>query len=139
MALRPILLNRFTLVFGSLALLIAAWNVYVGLHDGGRLTGTVVDSSGRPVADATVVLGRKTVTSIDLLTQARTDSQGRFAFDRHGQYWLALTASKPGAGTSARRMMPLWFRNQDAALDRPLVLMDVAGGTAPPAEGGGRP
>lgn len=120
---RQLMLNRFTLVFGSLALLIAAWNLYVGLHAGGRLTGSVVDLNGRPVADATVVLGRKTVTSIDPLRQAQTDSDGRFEFLDHGQYWVALTASKPGAGTSVRTMKPLWFRNQDAELGQPLVLV----------------
>ena len=120
---RQLMLNRFTLVFGSLALLITAWNLYVGLHAGGRLTGSVVDSNGRPVADATVVLGRKTVTSIDPLTQAQTDNEGRFEFLDHGQYWVALTASKPGAGTSARTLKPLWFRNQDAELGQPLVLV----------------
>jgi hypothetical protein len=120
---RALLLNRFTLVLGTLAVLIAAWNVYVALHAGGRLAGTVVDPQGRPVADATVVLGRKTVTSIDRLGEARTDAQGRFEFRDHGQYWVALSANKQGAGTSVRTMVPLWFRNQDAELEQPLVLV----------------
>ena len=122
MARRSFLLNRFVLVFGSLALCIAAWNLYVAAHDDGHLEGLVVDAQGRPVADATVVISHKTVTSIEPLAQVRTGADGRFRFDKHGQYWLVLSAGKPGVGTAARSQLPLWFRNQDVTLDRPLTL-----------------
>lgn len=119
--------NRFTLTFGTIALGVLAWNIYVAGHDDGRLTGRVVDAAGRPVAGATVVLSRKTITSLDKLREATTDDAGRFAFDDHGQYVVVLTAEKPGQGRSPRLLTRLWFRNQN--LDAPQIL------TLPGAQG----
>lgn len=119
MTLRDALLNRFSLTFGAILAIVLGWNVYVAFNDGGTLTGRVVDMAGAPVSGATVSLYRKTVSSVDPVGETVTDGEGRFAFDNHGQFALAITITTP-AGTSPRQMVPLWFRNQDVALREPI-------------------
>lgn len=118
---QPLIRNRFTLTFGIIAVVILVWNIYVASNNGGRLEGRVVDADGAPVADAIVVLARKTVASVETIAETETDADGRYHFDRHGQYFLVLTA-RSAAGESERRMIPLWFRNQNIDVP-PLVLM----------------
>jgi len=118
-----LLLNRFTLSFGAIALVAFGWNLYVAQHDGGLLSGRVTTPDGKPVAGASVVLSRRTVTSVERVASELTDAQGRFEFRDHGQYAVVLTARKPEVGAAARRTERLWFRNQDRVLDQPLVLV----------------
>ncbi len=40
--MRRILLNRYTIVFGTIALVVIAWNLYVATHNDGRISGRVV-------------------------------------------------------------------------------------------------
>jgi hypothetical protein len=117
-----LLLNRFSLTIGGLVLCAALWNVYVSGHDNGYVSGYVVDQNGRPVADATVSLSRKTVSSVDSVAETRTGPSGEFTFSDHGQYALLLSASKAEA-EAPRKTFRLWFRNQDLVLSEPLVLM----------------
>lgn len=116
----PWIRNRFTLTFGTIALIVLVQNIYVALNNDGRVTGTVLDESGQPVASASVVLARRTVTSVETVAQTRTDGQGRYRFDQHGQYAIVLTASS-GDLSSERLPVPLWFRDQNVVAP-PLVL-----------------
>lgn len=119
MTLRDALLNRFSLTFAAILAIVVGWNIYVAFNDGGTLTGRVVDMAGAPVGGATVSLYRKTVSSVDPVGETVTDSEGRFGFADHGQFALILTVTTPG-GTSPRKMIPLWFRNQDVSLREPI-------------------
>lgn len=120
--MRTLLLNRFTLTFGGIALAVALWNIYVAANDGGRLTGYVTTADGARVAGATVVLSRKTVTSVERIASARTDAHGAFAFDHHGQYAVVLSARKAEIGSAPRRTIRLWFRDQNRDIRQPFVL-----------------
>jgi hypothetical protein len=115
------ILNRFTLSFGSIAIIAMLWNGYVSLNDDGMIEGRVIDNSGAIVAQATVLLSRETVTSVELVDETLTDDSGRFNFDKHGEFSIILTASK-GDFASKRRTIPLWFRNQNVDLASPLVI-----------------
>ena len=122
MSLRPILFNRFILTFGGIALIALLWNLYVAANDEGRLEGRVTTADGRPVEGAVVILSKKTVVSVERIGSARTDAEGHFHFDGHGQYSVVLAARKAGVGTMRRRTVQLWFRNQNRVLAEALVL-----------------
>jgi hypothetical protein len=119
------LLNRVTLTFGTLALVVLGWNLYVAAHDDGILQGTVVDAAGQPVADAEVVLNERTIVSLAPIAETRSDAAGHFRFERHDRHALVLTASKAGVGASPRVEVKLYFRNQNRTLAAPL---ELAGG-----------
>lgn len=116
------ILNRFVLTFGGIALVALCWNLYVIANDGGRLSGRVTTVGGQPVEGAIVVLSKKTVVSVERIGSARTDADGRFVFENHGQYSVVLAARKSGVGSMRRRTVPLWFRNQNRELAEALVL-----------------
>jgi hypothetical protein len=119
------LLNRVTLTFGTIALVVLGWNLYVAAHDDGILQGIVVDAAGAPVADAAVVLNERTIVSLAPIAETRSDAAGHFRFERHDRHALVLTASKAGVGASPRVEVKLYFRNQNRTLAAPL---ELAGG-----------
>jgi hypothetical protein len=123
MAWRPWLLNRVTVTFGLIAILVIGWNLYVLAHDDGILTGVVVGPDGRPVAGAEVVLSERTLVSLEPIAQTVTGADGSFRFEKHDRHRLVLTASKEGVGESGRLEVRLYFRNQNRHLDEPLRLV----------------
>jgi Carboxypeptidase regulatory-like domain len=116
------LINRVTITFAAIALVIALWNLYVAQHDDGILAGTVVGPDGRPVPGAEVVLAERTIVSLDPIAETVTDAQGHFRFTRHDRHRVVLSAGKPGVGTSGRLEVRLYFRNQNRELAEPLQL-----------------
>lgn len=132
--IRTLLLNRVTLTFAALAVVVAAWNLHVIANDDGRLAGRVVDASGQPVAGAEVVISELSLISLNVVARTTTDEQGRFRFLGHGRHALVLAAEKPGVGRSPRREIRLYFRNQNRDLAEPVVLHAQAG-SVPPAGG----
>jgi hypothetical protein len=119
---RAILLTRFVLVPGAIVLAIVLWNVYVATHNSGLLTGRVTDSSGRPVADATVSLWVFNFTTYEEKERVKTDADGVFRFTDNPSHRIQLSAEKPGVGRSPRIPVFLYFRAQDTTLDAPLRL-----------------
>jgi hypothetical protein len=122
MTWRDWLINRVTITFGALALVVVLWNLYVAYHDDGILAGTVVGPAGRPVPGAEVVLSERTIVSLEPIAETVTDDAGHFEFARHDRHRVVLTASKPGVGASGRLEVRLYFRNQNRLLDEPLQL-----------------
>lgn len=116
------LINRVTITFGAIALVVVVWNLYVAAHDDGVLEGRVVDASGAPVPDAKVVLNERTIVSLAPIGETTTDKDGRFRFEDHDRHALVVTASKDGLGASDRREIRLYFRNQNRTLDNPISL-----------------
>ena len=116
------LINRFTITFGGIAVVIIAWNIYVAGNNDGVLSGRVVGPDGASVANAQVQLSEQTIVSLTKLDSTTTDDQGRFEFIRHDQHSLVLTAQKDGVGTSIRYRVRLLFRNQNTVMDEALVL-----------------
>ncbi len=123
MAWRPWLLNRVTVTFGLIAILVLGWNLYVLAHDDGILTGVVVGPDGRPVAGAEVVLSERTLVSLEPIARTVTGADGSFRFEKHDRHRLVLTASKEGVGESGRLEVRLYFRNQNRQLAEPLRLV----------------
>ncbi len=119
---RKLLLNRFVLVLGGIAVLVVVWNAYVSTHDHGRVSGRVVDASGRPVAGATVVLWVLDFTTYVDKTHATTDAEGRFLITDNDSHNIRLDAEKSGVGRSPRVPVRLYFRAEDIDLSQPLVL-----------------
>jgi hypothetical protein len=122
MSWRYWLINRVTITFGTIAIVIVLWNIYVLQHDDGILAGVVVGADGRPVVGAEVVLSERTIVSLDPIARTETDDDGHFRFNRHDRHRVVLTASKPGLGASGRLEVRLYFRNQNRELDQPLQL-----------------
>jgi hypothetical protein len=116
------LVNRVTITFGAIAIVVVLWNVYVAWHDDGILAGTVVGPDGRPVQGAEVVLSERTIVSLEPIAETVTDDGGWFQFARHDRHRVVLTARKPGVGNSGRLEVRLYFRNQNFELDEPLQL-----------------
>jgi protocatechuate 3,4-dioxygenase beta subunit len=119
---RAILLNRFVLVPGVIVLAIVLWNIYVATHNHGLLTGRVTNSSGRPVADATVSLWVFNFTTYEEKERVKTDADGVFRFTDNPSHRIQISAEKPGVGRSPRIPVFLYFRAQDTTLDSPLRL-----------------
>jgi hypothetical protein len=119
---RRLVINRFVLVPAMIAVVVLFWNAYVSTHDHGVVAGRVVDTSGRPVPGATVVLWVLNFTTYIEKTRATTDSAGRFVITDNDSHNIRLAAEKPGIGRSARVPVRLYFRAQDIQLREPLVL-----------------
>jgi hypothetical protein len=119
---RSILLNRFVLVPGAIALAIVLWNVYVGTHNHGLITGRVIDAAGQPVADASVALWVFNFTTYEEKERVKTDAGGTFRFTNNPSHRIQISAEKPGVGRSPRIPVFLYFRAQDTTLDAPLRL-----------------
>lgn len=116
------LVNRVTITFAAIALVVVLWNFYVVQHDDGILAGAVVGPDGRPVPGAEVVLSERTIVSMEPIAETMTDEQGRFEFTEHDRHRVVLSASKPGVGASGRLEVRLYFRNQNRELAEPLQL-----------------
>jgi hypothetical protein len=116
------LVNRVTITFAAIAIVVLAWNLYVAANDDGILAGTVVGPDGQAVPGAEVVLAERTIVSLDPIAETVTDDQGHFRFTRHERHRVVLSASKPGVGASGRLEVRLYFRNQNRELDQPLQL-----------------
>ena len=119
---RRLAINRFVLVPASIAAAVLLWNAYVATHDHGVVAGRVVDTAGRPVPGATVVLWVLNFTTYVEKTRATTDSAGRFVITDNDSHNIRLAAEKTGIGRSARVPVRLYFRAQDIQLREPLVL-----------------
>jgi uncharacterized GH25 family protein len=119
---RRILLNRFLLVPGVLAIVTLAWNAHVATHDHGIVTGHVVDAAGKPVADATVALWVYNFTTYQEQEHVKTDANGAFRFTNNPSHKIQISAEKPDVGRSDRVPVFLYFRAQDVDLSSPLRL-----------------
>lgn len=119
---RRLVINRFTLTLGTIAVSVIFWNIYVSLHDHGVVEGRVVDASGRPVPGATVVLWVLNFTTYVEKTRGTTDGDGRFVIRNPDSHNIQLAAEKPGLGSSARVPVRLYFRAEDIQLQKPLTL-----------------
>ena len=114
--------SRFVVVPAVLVALVAGWNVYVGQHDHGRVTGLVVDTGGHPVAGATVMLFEQQFANQVERARTKTGVDGRFGFIGSRSHRIELQASSPAGGMSVRRSVRLWFRAQDVVVRPPLVV-----------------
>ena len=114
--------SRWVIVPLVIAALVLAWNGYVALNDGGLVEGLVVDASGRPVPDATVILLERHFVVHNERQRTRTDSAGRFRFAGNDNHSLQLEAETDSLGRSERRVVRLWFRAQNVVLSDPLRL-----------------
>nr|WP_306263699.1 carboxypeptidase-like regulatory domain-containing protein [Pararhizobium sp. IMCC3301] len=118
---RPILLNRFVVTIATVMIIALLWNLYVSFNDGGSVRGQVITSDGSPLVGAMVKLSRKTVTSVEMISETTSDADGMFSFNKHGEYALVITVSVNDA-TSDRTVVPLWFRNQDIVLEESIIV-----------------
>lgn len=117
-----LLVNRFTIVLASIAIVAAIWNVYVSLHDNGVVVGRVVDVEGRPVEGATVVLWVLNFTTYVEKMRATTGADGSFLIRGNDSHNIQIEASKTGVGRATRIPVRLYFKAQDVSLAAPLVL-----------------
>ena len=120
------LLNRWILTFGSITIVTAVWNAYVVLNDDGIFAGRIVDAKGRPVAGATVKLGKHSLVAIHVSEETLTDEDGQFGFHGHTFYHVHIEARKDGVGVS-KTYHRLYFRGQNETLSEPLRLKPEPG------------
>lgn len=119
---RRLLTNRFVLVPGLIAIAVAVWNAYVFTHNHGAVVGEVVDSTGRPVAGATVALWVYNFTTYEEKEHVTTDGNGMFRFANNPSHRIQVSAEKPGVGRSERQLIFLYFQSEDTRLAAPLKL-----------------
>ena len=115
-------LNRYIVTFGSIAIMAAAWNLYIAFNNDGMVAGRVVGPDNRPVEGATVTVFQKTLYVAEPRGKATTDAKGKFLFTGHESYRLWLEAVKEGLGKSPKEEYRLYFRNQNLTLAEPLRL-----------------
>ncbi len=120
--MKALLLNRFVLVPGVIAIAIALWNVYVATHNHGVIVGRVVDAAGHPVVDASVALWVYNFTTYEEKEHVKTDKSGTFRFTDNPSHRIELSAEKAGTGRSDRIPVFLYFRSEDIELAAPLRL-----------------
>jgi len=118
-----LLVNRFTIVLASIAIVVAIWNAYIAFHDHGLVAGQVVDASGHPVEGATVVLWVLNFTTFVEKTRAITDADGRFIIRGNDSHNIQVEAEKAGVGRAPRIPVRLYFKAEDVRLSSPLVLV----------------
>jgi hypothetical protein len=116
-----ILRSRYTITFGTVAIVAALWNLFVVLNDDGKFSGQIVDMEGKPVAGATVKLAKKSMVAIHFHGEEITDAEGRFFFSGHAFYHVHIEARKEGTGIS-KSDHHLYFRGQNTVLSEPLRL-----------------
>ena len=115
------LFNRWIVTFGTIAVVSALWNLYVVFNDDGVFSGRIIDTDGRPVAGATVKLGKHSLVAIHVSDETDTDAEGRFRFTGHTFYHIHIEARKEGVGVS-KTYHHLYFRGQNKMLSEPLRL-----------------
>jgi hypothetical protein len=118
---RRLIVNRFVLVPGAIALAGLLWTGYVSLHNDGVIEGRVADAAGRPVAGADVILMVQNVTTFSEKGRAKTGPDGVFRIVDNPSHHVQIFAEAP-SGRSERRELRLWFRGQNTVLDEPLVV-----------------
>jgi hypothetical protein len=93
----------------------------VSLHNGGLIEGQVMDSTGKPVAGAEVVLLIQNVTTFSEKGRTRTGPDGLFMIEGNPSHRVQIVA-ETSTGRSERRELRLWFRGQNTVLRQPLVV-----------------
>lgn len=116
-----VLTHRFVAVPLALAVVVAAWNVYIAFNDHGIIEGEVLDRSGRPVAGATVIFFERNFIYYEEKQRAVTDSKGHYRFADMKTHIGQLEARTDDGRKSERRPLRLWFRAQDTEA-APLVV-----------------
>ena len=119
--LLALLKHRFVAVPLVLVLLVAAWNIHVAANNQGIVTGTVQDSSGRPLAGAEVIFFERDFVNYQEKLRATTDASGRYRFDGVQTHIGQLEARLADGRRSDRQPLRLWFRAQNREAD-PLVV-----------------
>ena len=116
-----VLTHRFVAVPLALAVIVAAWNVYIAFNDHGLIEGQVRDGNGAPVAGATVIFFERNFIYYEEKQRATTDAQGTYRFTDTKTHVGQLEARTPDGRKSERRQLRLWFRSQDTEV-APLVV-----------------
>lgn len=114
--------NRWVVVPGLLAIVIAGWNIHVAANANGVIEGRVVDAAGAPIAGATVTLFNRSFITSEARQTMTTDASGSFRITGNASHAVQLGAEAPGFAPSPRRTVRLLFRAQDVTLAQPLVL-----------------
>lgn len=122
MRVRRVLLSRWFLVPGVLFLIVVGWNLHVAAKATGEIRGRVVDSAGRPVAGAGVLLFERSFVVNTERQRTVSGPDGTFRFGGNASHAVQLQAEGAGGARSERVTLRLLFRAQDAELPAPLVL-----------------
>ena len=118
---KPILANRFVALPLALAVIVAAWNIYIAFHDDGLIEGDVRDPSGAPIAGAAVIFFERNFINYQEKQRVTTDARGAFRFTAMKVHVGQLEARLPDGRNSERRQLQLWFRAQNTHV-APLIV-----------------
>jgi hypothetical protein len=128
MSWRGVFTNRFFIMPTAMIVALVGWNLYVGAHAHGCVTGRVLRSDGSPAAGATVILYERNITSHFLeKARATTDATGSFRFDNNRSHQIRLDAIGADGTQTQARILRLWFAAQDIRLREALVLPATKG------------
>jgi hypothetical protein len=108
LSLRLLLLNRFVLILLLVVAASAGATAYAEANDEGTIEGTVVDSDGDPVANATVVLEKVNLKNKLVKQTQTTDADGQFRFTDASVLEFRIYARVDGQRTEIRRMHLLY-------------------------------
>jgi Carboxypeptidase regulatory-like domain len=136
------LLNRYIVTFGSIAIITAAWNIFIAFNDDGFIRGHVLAPDGRPVAGAEVILSERSLLVTSPRDQTQTDADGNFVFTGHKFHRVWIEAVKKGVGSFPQTEYRMYFKGQNMTLNEPLKLKAAPAETPPsddfmPSESGG--
>lgn len=121
---RVLLLNRYSITFGSIALLALLLNLYVIFNDDGILTGRVVGPNDQPIPGAKVTLFEKTLFVAEPRMATLTDENGEFEFSGHKYHRIWLEVRKAGSGVFPKTEYRLYFKGQNKIFEKPFRLVE---------------
>lgn len=101
------------------------WKINVSLNDDGLIIGSVVDTNGTPIADATVHIQEKTINLLKPPVVAVTGADGRFEYQDMAIIEFVIRAMADGYGVSEPRRYHLYFKRQNFEIRESLVLTPV--------------
>lgn len=108
---QTVLLNRFTITLVLIVVITAGAQAYITTHDSGTITGQVVDESGDPVTNVTVVLVEMGLKNqVNRQTQT-TDSTGHFSFPDTNALEFRIYAQNGELQSDVQRIH-LYYRGQ---------------------------
>lgn len=115
--IRFLLFNRFFAVLVGILLVSGGTLGYTSFNDDARVYGTVTDTDGEPVANATVELVELDVGTVPDPQRTKTDEDGKFVFSNQSDLLEFRIYATIGGRESETKHMHLYYKSQSKRIE----------------------